>query len=523
MKHSFIRLSSRGSQHVHSTPSRNRSSRFKMFAQTFRARTANPPYSEQHGSYELPVLPPELPGSQRVYELGGRELNLEQDEPMIDLAYEQPPHSLLEPLHVQHRQPMPYVPRNQPQVPMVMTDPIYTQPSLSHQFTSNSGSPDLSPIQNRTESITSSNRASVLVATNEFSTHSNTLPSISTYASPTVSPVSLTRLDNQDHPHEKYVAEQNSVRERSESSFSGVMCCPLHLATHSSGYKQHGVESLNNSQRLPTPPNGSPSDSDHSSNSHEPQCHTSYYPKGNEYLPPSQPTVFALQDSPTAIRDTFETHHVDHFGESTSWDQDYNSTLQHQSQHQFQHQSQHQFQHQSQHHAHYQYGPNTFTISFHHNGNQSNSFDSTLLPYSPGAAPYLPALEHAASPMDQDQTEIIPETPPTKKKSKKAKISSLIDKCVPFYSPLPCGICKKEFNGPYQKGNLQRHFRQEHSLPEAMIIHRCRGCVRTYRRADARRKHEWKKHRILDAKPEKRRKEKTAPIIELEAREMRLR
>ncbi|KAF2793042.1 hypothetical protein K505DRAFT_386414 [Melanomma pulvis-pyrius CBS 109.77] len=496
LKKNFIRLSSRSSQHVHSTPSHNRSSRFKMFAPSFRAQTANHPYSKQHESYELPVSPSELPGSQIVYELGGRELNL---------AYEQSPYSVPEPLHVQHRQSMMYVPRSPPQVPMVMTDQMYTQPSLSHQFTSNSGSPDLSPIRNRTESITSSNRASVLVTTNEFTAHSNALHSISTYASPTVSPVSRTHLDNQDHPQEKYVAEQNSVREHRESSFSDLLCRPLHLVTHSSGYK-HGVESLNNFQSLPTPPNGSPTDSDHSSDSHEPQCQPSVFPRGNEYLPPSQPTGFALQNS----RDAFQTNHINHFGASASWDQDYDCTPQHQSQHQFQHQSQDQFQH---HHTHYQYEPNSLTMSVYYSSNPPQNFDGTLPSFSPGSEPYSPEYESRTG---QDQTEENSEAPLTKKKRKTAKLSSLIDKCVQSRPPLPCQVCKMEFHGLYQKGNLERHFRQKHSQPEVKKIYQCRECVLTYKRADAKRKHEWKKHRILDAKPAKRR-EKNVNAIELEA------
>lgn len=82
--------------------------------------------------------------------------------------------------------------------------------------------------------------------------------------------------------------------------------------------------------------------------------------------------------------------------------------------------------------------------------------------------------------------------------------------CATIFSPLPCGylFCDKAFNGPYQKGNRKRHHKQKHgSIP---ALYRCRDpiCSAEYKRDDARRKHEWKKHRMSDSRPEKRRKEK---------------
>ncbi|EAT85371.1 hypothetical protein SNOG_06720 [Parastagonospora nodorum SN15] len=71
-----------------------------------------------------------------------------------------------------------------------------------------------------------------------------------------------------------------------------------------------------------------------------------------------------------------------------------------------------------------------------------------------------------------------------------------------------CNICGKEFTGHlsrYGKGNLARHVREKH-LVQSVIGKVCRICKNVYNRADATRKHEWKKHRLQDARPNKRRK-----------------
>jgi hypothetical protein len=70
-----------------------------------------------------------------------------------------------------------------------------------------------------------------------------------------------------------------------------------------------------------------------------------------------------------------------------------------------------------------------------------------------------------------------------------------------------CNVCEKEYTGKYGKGNLARHVRTEHSLFSSILDQECQVCKQAYARADARRKHEWKKHRLPDAKPNKRRRE----------------
>lgn len=74
------------------------------------------------------------------------------------------------------------------------------------------------------------------------------------------------------------------------------------------------------------------------------------------------------------------------------------------------------------------------------------------------------------------------------------------------YPPAACDHCNKVFTGKYGKGNLTRHVRQIHESHLGGAIHICRFCMKTYNRADALRKHSWKKHRDEHSKPNKRRR-----------------
>lgn len=66
-----------------------------------------------------------------------------------------------------------------------------------------------------------------------------------------------------------------------------------------------------------------------------------------------------------------------------------------------------------------------------------------------------------------------------------------------------CGHCSAEFCGRYQRGNWARHVRQNHPETGAQVNTDCvcRVCKQQFRRQDARRKHEWKKHGMEDTKP----------------------
>ncbi|KAF1911769.1 hypothetical protein BDU57DRAFT_551821 [Ampelomyces quisqualis] len=79
-------------------------------------------------------------------------------------------------------------------------------------------------------------------------------------------------------------------------------------------------------------------------------------------------------------------------------------------------------------------------------------------------------------------------------------------RAVKRYPKESCKLCGLLFTGRYGKGNLARHIREKHGLVNSMIGKVCRVCKTVYNRADAKRKHEWKKHRLQDVKPNKRRK-----------------
>lgn len=66
-----------------------------------------------------------------------------------------------------------------------------------------------------------------------------------------------------------------------------------------------------------------------------------------------------------------------------------------------------------------------------------------------------------------------------------------------------CAHCNAEFSGRYQRGNWARHIRLSHSGTGAKVNTACvcRVCKQEFRRQDARRKHEWKKHGMEDTKP----------------------
>ena len=57
---------------------------------------------------------------------------------------------------------------------------------------------------------------------------------------------------------------------------------------------------------------------------------------------------------------------------------------------------------------------------------------------------------------------------------------------------ISCDDCGELFTGLYKRGNLRRHQTTQHGAPTNFP---CELCPRTYKRADALRKHRWKKHR----------------------------
>ncbi len=73
------------------------------------------------------------------------------------------------------------------------------------------------------------------------------------------------------------------------------------------------------------------------------------------------------------------------------------------------------------------------------------------------------------------------------------------------YPPAICQQCGKVFTGKFGPGNRKRHVQHTHASIFERAIHACKVCMKTYNRADALRKHQWKKHRMEEVRPIKRR------------------
>lgn len=132
-----------------------------------------------------------------------------------------------------------------------------------------------------------------------------------------------------------------------------------------------------------------------------------------------------------------------------------------------------------------------------------NGFGETLPSYTPQS----PGLTPQA---DQYQAHPAINPTPEMTASKRKKGTFTGEGCIKWFPPIRCDYCDAEFKGTYQKGNKRRHIKNIHT-PDAGDGEegkKCRACEKIYKRPDARKKHEWKKHRILDARPEKRRSEK---------------
>ncbi|KAF2189746.1 hypothetical protein K469DRAFT_683144 [Zopfia rhizophila CBS 207.26] len=153
--------------------------------------------------------------------------------------------------------------------------------------------------------------------------------------------------------------------------------------------------------------------------------------------------------------------------------------------------------------------------------NLVQSCDEAPPKYSPGTRNSHFAWEHMASQIARVQSQVQAEVLYAKTKCPRGKHAPVRGKfkrgwsspeenetpsCVPFFPPLPCDLCDQVFTGLYRKGNMKRHKRLKHTTctgPNPDLA--CRECGQVYKRIDARKKHEWKKHRVLDTKPEKRR------------------
>lgn len=100
---------------------------------------------------------------------------------------------------------------------------------------------------------------------------------------------------------------------------------------------------------------------------------------------------------------------------------------------------------------------------------------------------------------------------PTHAKRKRISVD-----CTSLFPPVKCGCCNAVFTGKFSKGNLKRHIKHKHAAAPVLFPCRDLSCQKVYKRDCAQRNHEWKKHRMLDVKPEKR-KERRIYMPEMSA------
>ncbi|KAJ4296593.1 hypothetical protein N0V90_006640 [Kalmusia sp. IMI 367209] len=137
---------------------------------------------------------------------------------------------------------------------------------------------------------------------------------------------------------------------------------------------------------------------------------------------------------------------------------------------------------------------------------------------------YSPSFNGDETPPSYDESRIlktnfadheVQETllPKSKKRGVKRKAATAARALIQLIPPLACAYCGRQFNGKYQKSNRTRHINSFHGDLDLVTIEfddgkKCRSCDQRFKRTDARRKHEWKKHRYEDCRPKKRRIEK---------------
>jgi hypothetical protein len=450
-------------------------------------------YRDRGQVHELDVFPMELPGSETVWELEGNQSHPQfHDTSMAGPLPTPLSCSPLEENHDQHDQSMPLhlsgrttaLRRRAPAFTQV-TNRMHTSPYMSHQTTVDTNFPDVSPIH-MSSSVTNSHLTWTSITSNDTSPEPAIASSESTCTSSTASPVISTRWGGQGHQYRPSISAQNDANNRRESSFSEITG---YLATHPHNYIQHPVASLNNSHRLPTPPTVSSSqDSSSKSSTREPQRYAADFPGTYQCSRVAQPSAHPSQFSSIAAEGEFNNHYVHGLEVHIPGNQSYRYSHQQQSQN-----------HPLQQHKH-EYNERLFQ----HSSNLPYSFSEAPLLYDAESGHWQQPLRQAMAAIDQVHVGEQPAPPPTTMKGQKPKRGTV-------FHPLPCSICHKEFNGLYQNGNLKRHFKQMHSLTSGETDEMekiCRQCGKHYKRADAKRKHEWKKHRIQEARPEKRRKEK---------------
>jgi hypothetical protein len=432
------------------------------------------------------MLPIELEVSEHVCELDGRNIST-TSPPQV-----QPSCSPLEDNHNQRGRPLslrtsddtaalPGPARGLTEV----TNQMHTSHYASPQTTIDSPSPNLSPIHMRISSVTNSHVPWTSITKDKSPIESRIAPSESTCTPSTASPISPSRWDSHDHRHQPPMSAQSDENYHRGSFFLDISD---YYPTHSCDYI-HTVTSLNTPHKLPTSPTASSSQGSGSQPSAcEPQYHAADFPGTHQCSCISRFGKYPSHISSFATEDELNDQHVPNLDEHTPWNQASTTALQYQSQHHPPHQPKSEYD----------------QCIFQYSNYSPHSFGG-VLPMDHGEpADWKQPFWSTLSLTDQPHVGELPLSPQTTMKGEKRKRGSVLN-------PMLCKICREEFNGPYQKANLKRHFIHTHYQESGTTKESdktCRGCGHVYKRADARRKHEWKKHRMEDAKPEKRRKKR---------------
>lgn len=142
-----------------------------------------------------------------------------------------------------------------------------------------------------------------------------------------------------------------------------------------------------------------------------------------------------------------------------------------------------------------------------------HSDDDNASPISPSPETGKRLISHSPTARVDRKKELSPKASDKPNKSRKTKRVSFKNR--DLSSPIQCDSCDAVFIGQYQRSNLARHHKTKHSESEARFKCQRLFCPAVYKRADALRKHEWKKHRMEGSRPEKRKERLKMPDVKV--------
>ncbi|KAF2447814.1 hypothetical protein P171DRAFT_232175 [Karstenula rhodostoma CBS 690.94] len=159
------------------------------------------------------------------------------------------------------------------------------------------------------------------------------------------------------------------------------------------------------------------------------------------------------------------------------------------------------------------YSPTAPNICINQNNYNTQGFPMSTSEFPAGKYPYSPAISDI-SPTQSQLTQ-----PPQihQLEGPYDPESERIDKPLAETTFCYAEGCDSKFTGEYQKGNLKRHLKSNH--PELLVKNgespgdpeklRCSCCPQLFKRSDARKKHEYRTHKVG---PEPLRKPRYAPL-----------